>query len=132
MFLVFELDAGSDSKRKNRTVAEALQGNKWIQDIAYALNDTLLSEFFHLWTLLLGCGFNNNKLEEDKITWTSEASGEYSARSAYQIQFSGHCSSLFPKMIWKIWAPARCKFSLAATTKQNLDSRSATATKMAQ
>lgn len=41
----------------------------------------------------LNCGFNSNETEEDKIIWIFEASGKYSARSAYLIQFSGHCSS---------------------------------------
>lgn len=40
------------SRRKNRTVREALQNGTWIKDIAYGLNNELLSEFFELWNVL--------------------------------------------------------------------------------
>lgn len=46
------------------------------------------------------------------ITWTLEPSGEYSVRSAYNIQFEGQFRSLLPDHVWNIWAPARCKFFL--------------------
>jgi|UPI0001A88E2F hypothetical protein len=40
------------SKRKNRTVREALLGEKWIRDIAYNLTHDLLKEYFELWTAI--------------------------------------------------------------------------------
>jgi hypothetical protein len=46
---------------------------------------------------------------EDEIIMTTMASGEYSTKSAYDIQFHGSLISSFPKMIWRVWAPSRCK-----------------------
>ena len=47
--------------------------------------------------------------EEDSITWNLESSGRYSAKSAYNIQFAGSIPSNFPRLIWRIWAPPKCK-----------------------
>jgi hypothetical protein len=46
----------------------------------------------------------------DNIRWRFEASGEYTARSAYLIQFSGAISSDYTTSIWKCWASGKCKF----------------------
>lgn len=40
------------SKRKKRTVAEALDGNKWIDDIRHNLTTLLVTEFFQVFELL--------------------------------------------------------------------------------
>jgi hypothetical protein len=34
----------------------------------------------------------------------------YTTKSAYEIQFDGSSLSMLPSMIWRVWAPARCKF----------------------
>jgi hypothetical protein len=47
----------------------------------------------------------------DEIVWTRMASGQYSARSAYLMQFQGSLKSDFKKLlIWQVWASSRCKF----------------------
>jgi len=55
-------------------------------------------------------GIDLDDTREDKITWTLENSGEYSAKSAYEVQFAGQITSNYPVLIWKIWAPPKCKF----------------------
>jgi hypothetical protein len=50
--------------------------------------------------------------QEDEIIWTLEAWGQYSATSAYNIQFAGQVTSSFPTLIWKAWVPPRCKMFL--------------------
>lgn len=89
------------NKRKNRTVAEAmLHNDQWVRDILRDLTVGLLTEYVQLWGLVEGANFNNNpnNTEEDTIIWTRTASGEYTARSADNMQFEGGgMSSLFPK-----------------------------------
>jgi hypothetical protein len=72
------------SKRKNRTVAEAmLHNDQWVRDTLHDLTVGLLTEYVQLWGLVEGANFNNpNNTEEDTIIWTRTASGEYTARSA--------------------------------------------------
>jgi len=100
------------SRRKNRTVQGALHNGAWIKDIAYNLNNDLLAEFFRLWDVLQSLELNLDTPEEDQICWKLDTSGKYTAKSAYSIQFSGSILSNFPKLIWKAWAPPKCKFFL--------------------
>ena len=100
------------SRRKNRTVHDAIQNGKWIKDIAYSLNNDLLVEFFGLWNVLQSLKLNLDTPEEDQICWKLDPSGKYTAKSAYNIQFSGCILSNFPRLIWKAWAPPKCKFFL--------------------
>ena len=98
------------SRSKHRTVHEALQHGTWFQDIAYDLNSSLLVEYFRLWDLLQSMRLNLNTPEEDHICWTLDTSRKYTAKSAYSIQLSGDIVSNFSKLIWKAWAPPKCKF----------------------
>jgi hypothetical protein len=100
------------SRRKNRTVQDALHNGAWIKDIAYNLNNDLLAEFFRLWNVLQSLELNLDTPEEDQICWKLDTSEKYTAKSAYSIQFSGSILSNFPKLIWKAWAPPKCKFLL--------------------
>jgi len=98
------------SRRKNRTVREGVLNGKWISDIAHNMNAGILKEFFELWQLINALHLDFTSEQENCITWTLESSGEYSASSAYTIQFSGQIDSNFPKLIWRAWATPRCKF----------------------
>lgn len=73
------------SKRKTRTVQDALQQGRWINDIRHSLTIPLLDEFFHVWEILAR---NTPQLTEgvqDSIVWQWTTNGEYSAKSAYQF-----------------------------------------------
>lgn len=93
------------SKRKKRTVKEALQGHQWIKDVAYNLTNELLHEYFRLWTAIWSAQLNLQDDCEDEIIWILEGSGRYSASPAYNIQFVGQVLSNFPKLVWGVWAP---------------------------
>jgi hypothetical protein len=43
------------------------------------------------------------------ITWKFTASEEYSVASGYKDQFEGLLFSIMPVLIWKKWAPPKCK-----------------------
>jgi hypothetical protein len=70
---------------------------------------SLLADYVMLWSLIDAAEVDQEDSNEDEIILTRTASGEYSAKSAYDIQFDGSLISSFPKMVWRVWAPSRCK-----------------------
>jgi hypothetical protein len=57
------------SKRKNRTVAAALAGNRWIKDICHDLSSDLLTDFFAFWAQIEEQHLNLEVSEDDQIWW---------------------------------------------------------------
>jgi hypothetical protein len=98
------------SKQKNRSVADALLNDNRISDVAHDLSPALMAQYIMLWILIDAVQFDREDTAEDAIVWRMTADGAYSARSAYALQFEGSKLSAFPSMVWKIRAPARCKF----------------------
>jgi hypothetical protein len=87
----------SASKRKNKIVQQVLQGNSWVQDINILAINTV-QQLTHL-----------NLNTADHIEWTLNTNGEYSTKSAYMVQFHGSINTKLDTLIWKSWAPAKCK-----------------------
>jgi hypothetical protein len=111
----------SHSKRKNRTVANAMENNNWTTDLMHNLSSSIVTEYTLLrsrkkteytllWELVEAAGFNGEDQTEDEIIWTRKRDGTYSAKSAYAVQFDGSLMTTFPALVWKIWAPSKCKF----------------------
>jgi len=98
---------------------EALLGGRWILDIAHNLNHDLLREYFTLWIAIESVQLDFEDSRKDTIIWTLESSGEYSAKSAYTIQFAGHLQSAHPVLIWKAWASSKCKARLLRRQWEN-------------
>lgn len=98
------------NRRKNRVVADALQNEQWIKDVLHDLTVPLLDELVKLWGLIEDVQFDHNNTDTDTIIWTRTSTGEYSAKSAYNMQFEGGIFSVFSKLVWKVWAPSKCKF----------------------
>ena len=73
------------SKRKNRTVAEALSEEQWIRVVPYDLAVPLLDEFVRLWGLIEDVLFNAGNTEADTITWTRTESREYTLHSKISV-----------------------------------------------
>jgi len=96
------------SKRKNRTVVDALADSHWIADIDYNLNQELITEYVGLWEELDSVALMEE--QEDTATWTLTSDGKYSAKSAYSIQFEGKTRCLTAAQTWKTKAPPKCKF----------------------
>lgn len=47
---------------------------------------------------------------DDEIRWKLTNNGEYTAKSAYKLQFLGTITSRMEKTIWKAWAPPKTIF----------------------
>ena len=45
----------------------------------------------------------------NSIIWKLTKSGRYSVETAYMMQFSGITVSTMPTLVWKTWAPPKCK-----------------------
>jgi hypothetical protein len=75
------------AKRKNIIVMRALANNKWISHISPIQSAEELRDFIELWDGLTTV--NLRQEIEDEIKWKWTRDGQYSAQSAYQIQFMG-------------------------------------------
>ena len=102
------------AKRKDRRVREALQDQRWLLDLSHGLSEEMLPELLNLARLLDDVQLNDGT--PDSIRWRLEASGEYSARSAYLAQFAGATATDHTATIWKCWAPGKCKFFMWMAT----------------
>ena len=97
------------SKRKNRTVQDALADNNWISDIAMdAFTADHMEQYVRLWELLSDIQLHPDT--EDSITWSLTPNGCYSASSAYKVQFLASLPCQFGNIVWKTWAPPKCRF----------------------
>jgi hypothetical protein len=96
--------------RKHRTVKDALTNHKWVSDLSRGLQPEMLQELMEL--ALLTDGVTLNDGTRDSIRWRFDASGEYTAKSAYLLQFEGSIQSNIAPLIWKGWAPGKCRFFL--------------------
>ena len=100
------------SKRRanRRTVLQALRENKWIEDIQGEIPAQALLEYLALWDTVEGIVLQEGI--PDKHIWRFSASGEYTAKSAYDILFEGAISFAPYERIWNSWAPPKCRFFL--------------------
>jgi hypothetical protein len=96
------------SKRKNRTVADALTGNTWVRDIDHDMSQRIIEEYLQLWDKLEHVVLTQS--DEDRIIWTHSSSGEYSAKSAYDLHFHNLDRCSVAELIWKTKAPPKCRF----------------------
>nr|XP_020181739.1 uncharacterized protein LOC109767397 [Aegilops tauschii subsp. strangulata] len=97
------------SKRKNRSVADALHEDRWIRYLAHGQTELVVQDCVRLARLLRTASISLNLDSADEISWSLEANGCYSASSAYRAQFQTSHGSVFPQLIWKTWAPGKLK-----------------------
>jgi hypothetical protein len=91
-------------------VCDALNGNAWVHKITLDEDFSMdhLLQFVELWSLLLHVHLDDQV--EDSISWNLTANGQYSAKSAYEVQFLGSTLSIMHKTVWKVWATPKAKF----------------------
>jgi len=94
--------------KKKRTVAEALQGNQWIQDISGALTVQVLLEYLQTWDRVHNTTLLEN--QEDRICWKWTPDRNFSTASAYLAFFNGQHPIEGANVLRKTRAPGKCKF----------------------
>lgn len=102
---IFEL-----SNRKNCSVQKALLNNFWVSQVKTSQGITVehLQEFVNLWEKLSHVHLLPDT--PDSITWKLTKDGHYSAATAYSAQFLGSVDTDLPRIVWRSWAPPKCKF----------------------
>ncbi|CAN6163562.1 unnamed protein product [Urochloa humidicola] len=88
----------------------ALQDEAWVQHIRLQMLTSAqhFGEFTSLWAKVQRIALRPEV--PDQIVWKLSADGEYSAKSAYEAQFLGATNTRLDNLIWKVWAPPKCKF----------------------
>jgi hypothetical protein len=97
------------SKRKKFTVRKGMENDFWVShlNLQDGLSVEHISQFVTLWRALQDIQLDPST--PDKITWKFSKDGNYSSSSAYNMQFLGQTSSTMPSLVWKPWAPPKCK-----------------------
>ncbi|WVZ64896.1 hypothetical protein U9M48_014346 [Paspalum notatum var. saurae] len=103
-------DIFAASRDRKLSVREALTDNAWVSriDLQAIQPADHLKQFVELWSFAQSVSLSQST--EDRIDWIFNASGVYSAASAYRIQFMGHTHFNLKDLIWKPWGPSKCKF----------------------
>ena len=101
---IFEL-----SRKKRGTVALALREDNWVNwiDTTAGLSLVHLEQFIAPWNMLLP--INLQPGVPDTMLWKLSSDGSYSAKTAYLAQFAGLVQSNLQTIVWKAWAPQKCK-----------------------
>lgn len=100
--------AVSKRVKATRTVREALEGDRWIQEITGSRSVPLLIRFLQLSDQLQE--LQTDSSEHDKVIWRWTASGQFSTASAYRSMFLGQYHILGAKELTRTRAPPRAKF----------------------
>ena len=90
-----------------RSVADAINGNAWVRDIAEPYTVPVLLDYLRLWSIVRNVQLTANN--PDVLRWRWSASMSYSSSSAYHALFVGASRPLGAKELWKVSAPAKVK-----------------------
>ena len=106
--LVPHLFATIAPRAQKRSVFDALTDARWITDIKGALTLEVLAEYLELWEVL--SNFSLQTEVEDVHVWQFSTTSQYTTKSAYEALSIGATGFGPWKLIWKSWAPGKCKF----------------------
>jgi hypothetical protein len=93
------------SKKKNRSLQQALQSNQWLLDVTLPADTGWTTELIDQLVMIWGATqtVELSEHEEDKIIWKLNSHGEYTAASAYNVQLLSTTATNFNTLIWKPW-----------------------------
>jgi hypothetical protein len=95
------------SRFKHRSVHQELFQFNWIKKLVNISSEEVLDEFFLLFHTLSDIQLSQ---ERDSIAWKWTSSGEYTAASAYEVQFLGAYPTYRASTIWTARVEPRCRF----------------------
>jgi hypothetical protein len=99
------------SRRKNGSLSEALLNHSWIRDLnlfSAEVAEQHIVQYCRLWSILQRISLQPGIC--DSISWKLLADRHYSVKSAYLAQFLSSELTNMNWIIWKAWAPPKCKF----------------------
>ena len=95
--------------RKNLTVMDQLVNQSWTRGLWRTQTVEEMAEFVRLWDLVQGVQLSE---AEDEIIWKFNSDGQYTAKSAYEVQFKGTFCCFKPGRVWTAHAEPKHKFFL--------------------
>lgn len=97
------------SKKKDWNVRNSIAENAWVLhlDTSAGFSVQNLQEFITLWSHTSQHTLHDDVL--DSIIWKLTNNGAYSCSLAYNAQFAGTIRSCMDSIVWKDWAPPKCK-----------------------
>jgi len=87
---------------------EALNNDKWLEDIQGAISLEALMGYLELWDIISAVVLQEGV--PDRHIWRLSTTGQYTAKSAYDALFQGAICFEPYERIWKSWAPPKCRF----------------------
>jgi hypothetical protein len=93
--------------RKHRKVFEEVTNANWTRGLWRMSTVTEMVEFVELWDRVQQVQFTDNQYQ---MFWRWTANGEYTAKSAYNIQFSGSYTRVDSQVLWKAPMEGKHKF----------------------
>ena len=93
--------------RKNRTVKEELVNHNWTRGLWRMQSVQEMACFVNLWDAVQAIQLTD---QPDSIRWKWTAHGDYSAKSAYNIQFAGSHGQFISSHIWQAESEGKHKF----------------------
>jgi hypothetical protein len=93
--------------KNTRRVGQALTGNRWISDITGDMNVESCLQCIKLWEKIDEVPRDASR--PNRIYWKGIVSGEYSAKVAYDMLCQGNTSWSMAMLVWRSFAPMKCK-----------------------
>jgi hypothetical protein len=97
----------STRKKNRRRVADALAQDAWVGDVSANISIEGWLQCINLWEAIDSIRLDASR--PDIFRWTGSPSGEYSAKSTYKMLCQGRTTVAFYKLIWRSFAPLKCK-----------------------
>jgi hypothetical protein len=91
----------------SRTVAHAMENNRWISDVKEPLSEVEARDCVRLWLAARDVG--REETVEDQFCWPWSSSGEYTARSTYKMLTQGNTAHPLGMAIWRNKATPKSK-----------------------